>query len=104
MSGERLRVGLGRHPSQLRVRPGFVVVAPPGFEHDTGVRQGWEQRLVQQFVAQPTIEALVEAVLLRLARRDVMPAYAGVVGPGQDGVGRIFRAVVADDRLGSPSS
>ena len=68
------------------------------------MRQGSEQRLVQQLVTQTTVEALVEAVLLRLARRDVVPAHTGVVGPGQDGVGRVFRAVVADDRLGSPAS
>ncbi len=66
--------------------------------------QGAGQRLVQQLVAQAAVEALVEAVLLRLARRDVMSAHPGVVGPGQDGVGRILRAVVADDRLGSPAS
>lgn len=57
MSGEHLCVGLRRQPSQLRVRPGFVVVAPPGFEHDPGMKQGAEQRLVQQFVAQAAVEA-----------------------------------------------
>lgn len=35
---------------------------------------GPEQRLVQQLVAQMTVEALVEAVLLRLAWRDLVPA------------------------------
>ena len=74
MSGERVGVGLGRQPTELRVRPGFIVVAPPGFEHDAGVRQGPEQRLVQQLVTQPPVEAFVEAVLLGLARRDVVPA------------------------------
>lgn len=45
----------------------FVVIAPPGFQHGTGVRQRFEQRLVQQFVAQAAVEAFAEAVLLRLA-------------------------------------
>ena len=74
MSGERLCVGLGRQQSQLRVRPAFVVVVPPGFEDGQGVRQWSEQRLVQQLVTQAAIEALVEAVLLRLAQSDVVPA------------------------------
>ncbi|GEM_PF-6870838 len=44
--------------------------------------------------------ALVEAVLLGLARRDVMPADAGVVGPGQDSVRGVLHAVIADDGVG----
>ncbi len=64
----------------------LVVVPPPGFENEPGVREGPEQRLVQQLVAQTTVEAFIEAVLLRLARRDVVPAYPRLVGPGQDGV------------------
>ena len=32
-----------------------------------------EERLVQQLVAQPAVEALDEGILLRLARCDVMP-------------------------------
>lgn len=35
--------------------------------------------------------------MLGLARRDVMPADASVVGPDHDGVRGIFRAVAADD-------
>ena len=79
------------------MRPRFVVVAPPGLQHGAGVRQRAEQRLVEQLVAQPAVEALDEAVLLRLAGRDVVPADAGLVGPGEDGVGGQLRAVVADD-------
>jgi hypothetical protein len=59
-----------------------VVVPPPGLEHGAGVRQGAEQGLVDEFVAQAAVEALDEAVLLRLARRDVMPADLALVGPG----------------------
>jgi hypothetical protein len=32
-----------------------------------------EKRLVEQFIAQTPVEALDESILLRLARRDVMP-------------------------------
>jgi hypothetical protein len=35
-----------------------------------------EQRLVQQLIAQATVEAFDEPVLLRLAGRDVMPGDA----------------------------
>ena len=54
--------------------PHLVEVPPPGFQLGAGVRQGAEQALVQQFVAQLAIEALAEAVLLGLSRSGVMPA------------------------------
>ena len=66
------------------------------------MRYGAEQRLVQQFVAQPTIEAAVAPVLLRLVRRDAVLNHAGVFGSGHDGAGRTFRAVVADGLSGCP--
>jgi hypothetical protein len=58
-----------------------------------------EQRLVKKLVAQPSVEALDEAVLHWLARSDVVPVDPGLAGPLQDCVGRKLRAVVADDRL-----
>ena len=61
--------------------PFFVVIVPPEFQHSAGVRQRSEQRLVEQFVAQPAVEALDEAVLLRFSGRDVVPADAGLVRP-----------------------
>ena len=53
------------------------------------------QGLVQRLVAQPAFEAIIVAVLLGLVRRDVAPADAGLVGPAEDGVGGVSRAVVA---------
>ena len=58
-----------------------------------------EQGFVEQLVSQATVEALDEPVLLGLARRDVVPANTGAVCPLQDGVGRVLRAVIADDRV-----
>ena len=81
------------------MRPLLVVIAPPGLQYGTGVRQRAEQRLVQQLVAQPAVEAFDEAVLLRLARRDVMPADAGRIRPAQDRVRGQLGAIVADDRV-----
>ena len=97
LSGESAGVVGGSEVAEARVGPHLVEVAPPGFELGAGVRQGAEQGLVQQFVAQLAIEALAEAVLLGLAGGDVMPADLVLVGPFQEGVGRQFRAVVADD-------
>jgi hypothetical protein len=62
-----------------------------------------EQRLVEQFVAQATVEAFDEAVLLGFTRGDVMPADTRLIRPLQDGVRGVFRAVIADDSFGSPA-
>jgi hypothetical protein len=62
-----------RHPAELRMRSLLVVIAPPNLQHGAGVRQRAEQGFVQQLVAQPAVEALDEAVLLRLSRCDVVP-------------------------------
>jgi hypothetical protein len=48
------------------------------------MRQAAEHRLVQQLVAQAPVEALPEAVLHRLARRDVVPGDAAFLLPAQD--------------------
>jgi hypothetical protein len=64
------------------------------------VRQRAEQRLVQEFIPQPSIEALDEGVLDRLARRDVMPGHPAVVRPAQDRIRGEFAAIVADHHPG----
>ena len=66
-----------------RVRPDIVVVPPAG-DAAAGVAEALEDLLVQKLVAQPTVEALHEAVLLRLARRDVVPFDALLLLPAQD--------------------
>jgi len=58
-----------------------------------------EQRLVQEFVPQASIEALDEGVLHGFARCDVMPVDPGVISPCQDGVAGEFAAIVADHHL-----
>ena len=49
--------------------------------------------LVQAFVAQVTIERFHEAVLLLLARSDVMPFDPGVLAPSQNGMTGQFGSV-----------
>jgi hypothetical protein len=52
--------------------------------------------LVEALVAEAAVEALHEPVLLRLARRDVMPGHAVFLLPAQDRVRRQLGAVVTD--------
>ena len=77
-----------------------------------GMSQAREQRLVQQLVPHPAVEALGVAILLRLARGDVVPVDPGLARPRQHRIGRQFGArvsfadmppadrfaIVADDR------
>ena len=79
--------------------PFVVVIGTPGFKHGAGMREGAEQGLVEQFVAQAADERFSEGVLHRFARRDVVPGNLVIVGPSQDGVRGQLGAVVADDRL-----
>jgi hypothetical protein len=66
----------GRQPANTAMRAHMVVVVSPEPQHRAGVAERHEQRLVEAFVAQTTVEALDVAVLLRLARRDVVPLDA----------------------------
>ena len=53
--------------------PEVVVVVPPRFQLLTGVGEAGEDRLVQELVPEPRVEALDEPVLVGLAWRDVVP-------------------------------
>jgi hypothetical protein len=57
----------GRHVLQARMRTDLVVVAAPSLDHDTGLVPGSKPLLVQALIARPPVEALVGAVLPRLA-------------------------------------
>jgi hypothetical protein len=59
-----------------------------------------EQALVEKLVAHAAVEALTEAGLHRLSRRNEMPDDRVVVRPGQHGVRGKFGAVVGDDYAG----
>jgi hypothetical protein len=58
----------GRHVLQTRMRSHLVVVAAPVLDQSTGFLPRPEPLLVQTLIAKPTIEALIGAVLPRLAR------------------------------------
>ncbi|MES3150763.1 hypothetical protein O6Y00_00010 [Sphingomonas faeni] len=55
-----------------------------------------EQVLVQAFITQASIEQLHDAVRLRLAGRDAIPFYAGVLAPDKNGVNVQFGLNTAD--------
>ncbi len=80
-----------------------IVVRPPCLDNPSCCSQRWEQVLVQTLVAQATIKAFNEAVLLRLARRDVVPLDLCVLAPRQHGVTGQLGAVVADHHARQPS-
>ena len=50
-----------------------IVVDPPFFDAVAGLPIAGEEPFVEALIALPTIEAFHEAVLHRLARRDVVP-------------------------------
>ena len=91
--GEGRRCGI----SKRRVRARRVEVSDPDRDFFAGVADAHEQRLVQKFIAHPSIETLDERILRRLAWRRVMPLDLRVVTPGQHGIAREFSAVVADN-------
>ena len=63
----------------------MVVVVSPATKHLPGMGETVEHFLIEAFVAELAIEAFDEAILLRLARRDIVPGDAGLVLPFQDG-------------------
>ena len=75
----------------------MIVVLPPGFQFLAGVSKASEDGLVETFIAKPCIEAFDKAVLIRLARCDVVPLDIAFLRPAQDRHASQFGAVVADD-------
>jgi hypothetical protein len=77
-----------------------IVIVTPGRDQLPGVAQVGEQVLVEALVAQAAIEALDEAVLHGLSRRDVVPLDLSVFLPTQDGIRRQFGPIIADHHAG----
>ena len=74
----------------------MVVVVSPTSQHLPGMRETVEH-FVQTFVAELSVEAFDEAILLRLSRRDIVPGDASFVRPFRDGARSQLSAVVRDD-------
>jgi hypothetical protein len=89
-----------RQIAQTTVWPDGVVVEPPFGQDHSGMGERAEQRLVQQLVAQTAIETLDKGVLLRFARRDLVPFNTAVLRPTQDRRAGQLGAVVGDTSSG----
>ena len=76
------------------MRAVHIVVDPPFFDAVSGMPIAGEEPLVEALIAQPTVKALHEAVLHRLARHDVVPLDMPVFLPRQDGIRGQLGAVV----------
>ena len=79
------------------MRSTAVVVDPPFIDDPAGVRQAPEEVLVEALVPEAPVQALDEAVLLRLAGRDGVPLDATFLLPAQHRMRREFGSVVLDD-------
>jgi hypothetical protein len=76
-------------------------MVPDGQRLRCGVK-AVEDLLVQEFLPQPVVEALDEAILRLLARRDVVPANAALGLPFEDRATVQFGSVIADHQIGFP--
>lgn len=86
----------GCQPAKAAARTHGIVVRPPCLDDPSRCSQRCEQVLVQALVAQATIERFHKAILLRLARGNVVSRDAGVLAPGEDGVTGQFGPIIAD--------
>jgi hypothetical protein len=74
-----------------------IVVADPGADLLARVVEAEKQRFVQELIAHAPVEALAEAILHGLARRDVTPLDLAVARKREDRVRGELRPVVGDD-------
>src|SRR5260370_12945756 len=72
-------VGSRRQIAEPAVWPDRVVVTLKGGEHLPRMGERGEQRLIEQLVTKPPVEALDESILLRLPGRDVVPFDPGLL-------------------------
>jgi len=77
----------------------FVVVVPPSLDDGPSIVDRGEPVLVEAFVAEPPVEALHVAVLVRLSRLNEVQSGSVLFGPDLESAARELRPVVADDRF-----
>ena len=94
----------GCQPAKTAMRTHIVVVRPPCLDDPSRCSQRWEQVLVQALVAQATVKRFHKAVLLGLARRDVMPLNPCVLALREHGATGQLSAVVADHHAWRPAT
>jgi len=84
----------GRLVSERAMWADGVEVPPPAFHDDLRLREGVEDLAVEEFIAQPGIERLDEAVLPGTARRDIGGLRANRADPFLDSLRDKFRPVI----------
>ena len=72
--------------SQRGMRPDVIVVVSPEGQCEAGIGKAVEYFLVEALITQAAVDVFNVAVLLRLARVDVVPFDAVLVGLLQDGL------------------
>ncbi len=80
-----------------------IVVGAPCRDHAAGMAQRRYQVLVEAFLAHPSVEALDQAVLHGLSRRDVVPADLAVLLPFEHRITGQFGPIVADHKTWIPA-
>ena len=78
----------------------MVIIVSPAPEDAAGVGECVEHFFIEAFIAALSVKAFNEAILLRLARRDIVPGDAGLILPFEDGATGQLRPVVRDDSFG----
>lgn len=109
MSGDGMAESCGPHVRarklgggsvrEAAMRPGVVVVDPPGFDGLASIGQADEPALVQAFVAEPPVEAFDVGVLHGLARLNEGERDAAGVCPLVERAPGELGAIVHHDRL-----
>jgi hypothetical protein len=89
--------------SQGAVRPFRVVVFSPAFDDYLGFSERVEDLPVQQFVPEPSIEALDVAILPWAARLDEGGLGTNSLNPGPDILSNELRSIVAADKCRWPA-
>ncbi len=76
-----------------RMRAFGVVAGCPNGDDDTSMGQVAEYSLAEQFIPHPSVDTFDEAVLHRIARRDILPFNPLLGTLRQDGVRSQFRPI-----------
>lgn len=84
------------------MRPGGVIVPPPGLDEHLGFLQCVEHLPIQELVAELRVKALAVSVLPRASRRDIERLYIQTPQPFAQRRGDELRAIARADMIGRP--
>ena len=84
----------------MLLRAVHVVVVRLFFDDLAGMSTAGEKLLIEPLIAKLAVRAFHEAILHRLARRDVVPLDTPIFLPRQDGIRDQLSAIVRYDHAG----